>query len=127
MHPLLYILLGYSLTLLTKLPVSMAMNRQSSYDNHNPRLQQAQLTGWGKRSVAAHENAFEAFPPFAFAVVVAYIGEADPTVLHSLAVGFLVLRLAYQGAYLADLATLRSTLWLAAVGCCVGLMLTPVL
>ncbi len=127
MHPLLYVLLGYVLTILTKLPVSMAMARQGSYDNHNPRLQQAQLTGWGKRAVAAHQNAFEAFPPFAIAVVVAYLGDADPTVFHSLAVGFLVLRFAYQGAYLADASSLRSILWGAAVACCVGLMLTPVL
>jgi len=126
MHPLLYVLLAYALTILTKLPVSMAMARQGGYDNHNPRLQQAQLTGWGKRSVAAHQNSFEAFPPFAIAVLVAHVGEADPVVFHSLAAGFLVLRLAYLGAYLADRASLRSMLWMAGAGCCVGLMLTPV-
>ena len=127
MHPLLYVLLGYVLTILTKAPVSMAMAREGGYDNHNPRLQQAQLSGWGKRAVAAHQNSFEAFPPFALAVLVAHVGDADPTVLHVLATGFLVLRIAYQAAYLADLATLRSLLWTAAAACCVGLMLTPVL
>jgi len=127
MHPLLYVLLGYVLTILTKAPVSVAMARQGGYDNHNPRLQQEQLSGWGKRAVAAHQNAFEAFPPFALAVVVAYVGDADRTLLHGLAVGFLVLRIAYQVAYVADVAALRSLLWAGAVGCCVGLMLTPVL
>ncbi|MEE2829583.1 MAG: MAPEG family protein [Myxococcota bacterium] len=125
MHPLLYVLLAYALTLLTKLPVSLAMARQGGYDNHNPRLQQAQLTGWGKRSVAAHQNAFEAFPAFAIAVVVAWLGEAEPRVFHGLAAGFLLLRVAYQCAYLADAAMLRSIVWISGAACCAALMLTP--
>ncbi|MDP6932384.1 MAG: MAPEG family protein [Myxococcota bacterium] len=127
MHPLLYVVLGYGLTILTKLPVSVAMARHGGYDNHNPRLQQDQLTGWGKRAVAAHKNAFEAFPPYAAAILVAYVSDADTTLLHSLGSGFLLFRVAYEGAYLADRAMLRSSMWFAAVGCCVGLMLTPVL
>jgi len=127
MNPLLYVLLAYGLTIATKLPVGVAMARQGGYDNNNPRLQQAELTGWGKRSVAAHQNAFEAFPPFALAIVVACVAGADPGLVHVLAIGFLAFRLAYQVAYVADQATFRSSLWVAAVACCVGLMLTPVL
>ena len=44
-----------------------AMQRAGGYDNHLPRAQQAQLEGWGARSVAAHQNGFETFAPFAAA------------------------------------------------------------
>ncbi len=127
MHVLLYVLIAFVLTIGTKLPVSLAMSRQGGYDNHNPRAQQAQLTGWGKRAVAAHQNALEAFPPFAVAVLVAYVGDADSTLIHGLAMGFLILRAGHEWAYLVDAAALRSILWTAAAGCCAGLMLSPVL
>ena len=44
-----------------KIPVAKAMNEQGGYDNHLPRQQQAQLTGFGARALAAHQNCFEAF------------------------------------------------------------------
>jgi len=52
-----------------KLPVAAAMHKAGGYDNHHPRSQQAALTGWGARSLAAHLNGFETFAPFAAAVL----------------------------------------------------------
>ena len=57
----------------SKLPVAAAMQRAGGYDNRHPRAQQATLTGWGARSVAAHQNSFETFAPFAAAVLVAHL------------------------------------------------------
>ena len=57
----------------SKLPVAAAMQRAGGYDNHLPRSQQARLEGWGARSVAAHQNGFENFAPFAAAVLVAHL------------------------------------------------------
>ena len=44
---------------LAKGPVAWAMAKAGGYDNHHPRSQQAQLTGFGARALAGHQNAFE--------------------------------------------------------------------
>ena len=95
----------------SKLPVALAMQRAGGYDNHDPRGQQAKLTGWGARSVAAHLNGFETFAPFAAAVLVAHISGARTGLVDALAVTFVVSRAVYVACYLSDLATLRSTVW----------------
>ena len=62
----------------SKFPVGLAMARMpKGYDNRHPRDQQAQLTGWGKRALAAHQNGFESFPAFASAVLVSHVGGGD--------------------------------------------------
>ena len=60
----------------TKLPVAVAMQRAGGYDNRMPRVQQARLEGWGARSVAAHQNGFESFAPFAAVWVDFEVGAA---------------------------------------------------
>lgn len=55
-----------------RIPVATAMNEQGGYDNHLPRQQQAQLTGFGARAMAAHQNGFEAFILFAVGVLMAH-------------------------------------------------------
>jgi uncharacterized MAPEG superfamily protein len=124
--PFLCVLAALILTLATKLPVAVAMARQrGGYDNRHPRDQQATLTGWGRRALAAHQNAFEAFPPFAAAVLIAHAGGADPLWSARLAVAFVVLRLVYTGLYLADLSSLRSLTWTAGFAATVALMTLP--
>ena len=45
---------------LAKIPTAIAMkNQPGGYDNNHPRAQQAMLTGFGARAVAAHQNSFE--------------------------------------------------------------------
>ena len=84
------------------------------FNNNRPRDFQAGLTGFRQRAHWAHLNSFEAFPPFAAAVVMAHqLGLAQGT-LDQLAIGFIVARLAYFAFYLADMATLRSLAWGAA-------------
>ncbi len=91
------------------------------FSNRNPRDFQARLTGFRQRAHAAHLNAFEAFPPFAAAVIIAHVLGADRGLSDGLAVAFIVLRLGYGAAYMADKPSLRSVLWLGAVGCWVAL------
>jgi uncharacterized MAPEG superfamily protein len=110
-----------------KLPVAVAMQRAGGYDNHHPRAQQAALTGWGARSVAAHLNGFETFAPFAAAVLVAHICGAATGTVDLLAVVFVVSRVVYVGLYLADLASLRSMVWSVGWIATFGLFLTPVM
>lgn len=102
---------AWLLIYLTKIPVAVAMHRAGGYDNRDPRRQQANLEGFGARAVAAHHNGFEAFAPFAAAVLVAHLLGARSGVMDALALTFLVARLVYVGCYLGDLATLRSVVW----------------
>jgi len=94
-----------------KLPMAFAMQKSGGYDNHHPRAQEAALTGWGARAVAAHLNGFETFAPFAAAVLVAHISGVSAGLVDTLSIVFVVSRVAYVGLYLADLASLRSLVW----------------
>jgi uncharacterized MAPEG superfamily protein len=109
-----------------KLPMAAAMQRAGGYDNRHPRTQEAGLTGWGARAVAAHLNGFETFAPFAAAVLVAHVAGAAPGLIDVLAVVFVVSRLIYTGCYLADFASLRSLVWTIGWLTTLGLFLLPV-
>lgn len=93
------------------------------YDNRNPRAWLADLSGWRARANAAQQNAFEAFPLFAAAVIVASQLGADATRVDMLAVTFIVARIGHLAAYLADRAALRSLAWFIGVGCVVAIFL----
>ena len=91
------------------------------FNNHAVRDFQAQLTGTAQRAHWAHLNSFEAFAPFAAAVLVAQQIGAPQGRIDALALAFIVLRLGYGACYLADLATLRSIVWAAGLGCTIAL------
>lgn len=110
----------------SKFPVGLAMARMpKGYDNRHPRDQQAQLTGWGKRALAAHQNGFESFPAFASAVLVSHVGGGDPSLSATLAIAYVAARLAYTVAYIADVHLLRSTIWSVGMLSTLGLFLLP--
>jgi uncharacterized MAPEG superfamily protein len=121
------IVAAWIIVYLTKVPVAFAMQRAGGYDNRNPRDQQSRLEGFGARSLAAHMNGFETFAPFAAAVLVASLAGAEPGPVDTLAVVFVVARLAYVVCYLADQPTLRSTVWTVGSLATLGLFLSPVL
>lgn len=87
-------------------------------DNRSPREQQQKLDGAGKRANAAHANAFEAFAPFAPAVIIASVASPPRAkdTIDALAIAHVVLRAAYIGLYVGDVATARSLVWLIATG-----------
>ncbi len=93
------------------------------YDNSAPREYLARATGWRQRSNWAHLNGFEAFPPFAAAVITAHILIGQSTLTDWLAFGFVTVRLLHGAFYIANLATLRSAAWAAGFLCVVGLFL----
>ena len=91
------------------------------FDNRNPRAFQARLEGVRQRAHYAHLNGFEAFPPFAAAVLMAHqLGVAQPT-LDNLALSWVGLRVLYGAFYMLDMGPLRSLAWLAAVACWVAM------
>ena len=128
MNPWTYLPVAFGWTLLTKVPLGVAMARtERGYDNRHPRTQQAALTGRGARALGAHKNAMEAFPAFAAGLIAAILGGGDPRWVHILAIAWLVSRIAYTGCYLGDVHWARSLCWFAGVGSTVGLMFLPVL
>lgn len=105
------------------LPIVFAGLAKSAgrYDNAQPRLWLEQLDGWQLRSHWAQLNTFEAFAPFAAAVLIAHQVGAAQGIVDLLAVLFVVFRVGYGAAYIAGRANLRSLLWMGAFGCVVGL------
>jgi uncharacterized MAPEG superfamily protein len=91
--------------------VGFAKGGASGYDNATPRGWAARQESWRARAIAAHQNHFEAFAPFAAAVVVAVLGGGPPRWIDLLAGAFIALRVLYTVAYVKDAATLRSLLW----------------
>jgi uncharacterized MAPEG superfamily protein len=81
------------------------------YDNRDPRGQQTQLTGLGKRALGAHMNGFEAFAPFAIALLVAANNTSHFDLACYIGIGFCVVRTIYLIAYLGDKSSLRSGMW----------------
>lgn len=119
-------LIAWLLAYAPKIPLSVVMARQpEGYDNKLPRAQQDRLTGMGARARGAHLNSFEAFPPFAAAVIVAHLGGGDPRRASLLAIAFVAARVLYIAAYLANLDKLRSTLWTIGMLATGGLFLLP--
>src|SRR5258708_35367305 len=83
----------------------------SAVDNRAPRDSAAAFQGHRKRAHAAQLNGFEAFPLFAAAVIIAEMKGAPRGALDLMAAGFVVARIAYSAAYVANLASLRSAVW----------------
>jgi len=80
----------------------------SKVDMRAPRKGERDLEGLAARALGAHLNAFETFPPFAAAVIVAHLVEGASATVNVLAVLYIVARLAHTGFYLADKAKPRS-------------------
>jgi uncharacterized MAPEG superfamily protein len=91
------------------------------YDNRAPREFLEGASGAKKRAHWAQLNSFEAFPPFAAAVIIAHLAGAAQASVDTLATAFVILRLIYGWAYITDRASLRSLVWIAGLACVVGL------
>lgn len=95
--------------------------KMSMSENAAPREFLAGVGGLQKRADWAQHNAFEAFPVFAAAVIIAHVAGAAQARIDLLACLWVAARLAYGVCYLANWATLRSVVWGAAVACVVAL------
>jgi uncharacterized MAPEG superfamily protein len=100
---------------------AVVLAKSGGVDNHAPRATLATLTGWRQRADWAHRNHFEAFAPFAVAVIIAELAQVPQTKIDIAAGIFIVLRVVYTGLYIADLATLRTIAWSLAFVCVLAL------
>ncbi|MDB6063778.1 MAG: hypothetical protein JWM78_3881 [Verrucomicrobiaceae bacterium] len=96
-------------------------------DNHNPREFLDSLTGSRKRAHWAQQNGYEAFPPFAAAVIIAHIAHAPQLWIDGFAVAFVVLRVLYAVFYITDKASARSAAWGTGLACVIGLFVVSAL
>lgn len=90
-------------------------------DNSDPRRRLAQAEGKAYRAKCAHDNSWEALPPFAAGVILAMITGVTPSTINAFAMAFIGFRVVYGAAYILDLATIRSLVWAAALFCTASL------
>jgi uncharacterized MAPEG superfamily protein len=88
--------------------VKARIDRFGRLDNRLPRAQQAQLEGWGARAIGASANAFETFPFFVAAVIVAHLAGADPGWSATWSLVYLAARILHGVFYASDLDMLRT-------------------
>jgi uncharacterized MAPEG superfamily protein len=94
------------------------------YNNARPREYLGALSGWPSRANFAQQNSHEAFPPFAAGVIIAHLCNAPQPTVDALALTFIAARVVYGFCYVADLAGLRSLVWLLGFACVAGLFVT---
>ena len=113
------------LVAITKMPLVAAQKKSGGYDNANPRAQQANLTGWGARALAAHQNQLESFPYFAAGALVATVMKVDPVIAGWLSLTYIAARLAYMFLYISNIHALRSLVWFVGFGVSLALICSP--
>jgi len=100
------------MVMFSKVPLAIAQGRsEGGYDNNHPREQQKNLSSFGMRALASHQNAIEAFPLFAVGVLLALWAQAPIETVNMLCLAFVISRVVYTVCYLLDIATLRSLVW----------------
>jgi uncharacterized MAPEG superfamily protein len=114
--------------LLPYLWVTVAKAAGERYNNRDPRAWQAkQDNPRSHRANGAQLNAFEAFAPFAAAVLMAQFAGVDPQRIGMLAIAFVVLRVLHGVFYVAGIHALRSLVWFGGFACVAWLMLQAAL
>lgn len=101
----------------------IAKSGRSGFDNRDPRGWLARQEGFHKRANSAQLNAFEAFPFFAAAVIIAHLINGPQSLVDVLALVFIAARVLYLAFYLANRATLRSLVWFVGFGTVIAIFL----
>ena len=110
------------------LPYAFAMIAKMSggfetKDNQNPRDFLNKATGMAARANAIQQNSFESLPLFIASILMAEYMVIDQTIIMTLGIAYIALRLIYAGCYLANWATLRSMVWLLSMCCPIYLLI----
>jgi uncharacterized MAPEG superfamily protein len=108
--------------------VTIAKGAGERYNNRDPRgWQSRQDNPRSQRANAAQFNAFEAFAPFAAAVLMAQAAGVDASRISQLAIAFVVLRVLHGLFYIGNIHALRSLVWFGGFACVVWLMVQAAL
>ena len=105
------------------LPQLFGMYAKASkdFDNNNPREYLSHVEGKKARAVAAMANGYEGLPLFVAAVLTAHFLQAPQSTVDMLALGYIASRIVFGFLYIAGQGTLRSLVWVAGLGCIIGL------
>jgi len=121
------VVFAVAMIIITKAPVAYAMMRQfGRYDNKEPRIQEAQLSGFGQRAMSAHNNSIEAFPIFAAGALFAAISQPESEAVFNLCIAFIIARVLYTLCYWLNWDKFRSLFWGVGIACSIGLMLVAI-
>ena len=93
----------------------------AAYDNAAPRAYLAGVEGKAQRAHWAEQNGYEAFPLFAAGVLTAHWTGAAQGSIDMLAMIFIAARIAHGFCYVADLAPIRSLVWMFGFAASIGL------
>jgi uncharacterized MAPEG superfamily protein len=108
--------------------VFVAKRAAPGYNNKDPRGWLSRQDDYRVRNAnAAHLNAFEAFPAFAAAVLMAQFAHVDPARIDLLAIAFVVFRVLHGVFYLTAAQLLRSLAWVGGFACVLALMVQAAL
>ena len=108
--------------------VGFAKSGAPGYNNKDPRGWVAKQDAFRVRNAYnAHLNAFEAFPTFAAAVLMAQFAGVDPGHANLLAMAFIGFRILHGVFYIAAKAAIRSLVWMGGLACTVALMVLAAL
>ncbi|KAF7774632.1 hypothetical protein PMAN_a3560 [Pseudoalteromonas marina] len=119
-------LLAVLMPYFAKVPVAVAMAKLGQYDNKHPRSQQAKLTGFGARTLAAHQNCFESLAVFAVAIAVVFGTNSVNAVTETLAVTHIVSRILYCIFYWLNLDIIRSLVWFIGLGTAIAMIVVSI-
>ena len=86
-------------------------------NNAHPRDYMSSMTGSAARAHAAQQNSYETLPVFLVAVIVAMLFFVPQSIINVLAWLYVVIRIGYCVAYITNLATFRSILWVLSMAC----------
>jgi uncharacterized MAPEG superfamily protein len=100
--------------------VPLRKKQFGSLDNNHPREQQAKATGALARAQGASANAFEALAVYGPAVVLQQVAAPTAALASTLALAWIVARVLHGVCYLANLAPVRSLMWLVGMACAVS-------
>ena len=93
------------------------MQQLGSLDNNHPRIQATKLEGIAARAWAAQQNAWEALALFGTVAITAHLVHADPEKSATASLIYLATRIAHPVLYLANLATIRTLVFVVGLGC----------
>ena len=104
----------WSLLLVALLPLIWAVVAKAGapYDNRRPRDVLSRASGHRQRANWAQQNAWEALPVYAVAVMAAWLMQVPEDEMNLAAAVFVAARVAHGVLYVADKASLRSLAWL---------------
>ncbi len=95
------------------------------FDNARPRDPAFWAAPMRQRAFGAHQNGIETFPFFAVAVLLAEFRHVPQNTVDALAIAFVVARVGFVVAYLANYAWTRTAIWNVGFAINVALFFSP--